>query len=240
MIGEKKGQLTIFVIVAVVLIGLIGIFFAFRENFSFANSDSSRISTFVQECIDDAGADVVYSVGYGGGYIIPPEISDEYGFPFYYYNGENHMPSKEIMETEMSNFIDDRILNCTNGFVNFNDLEVSGGTIKSTASILDSEVKFTVSYPLSIKKGESVSKIEDFRTSVPVRFGIVYGVVQEMMAEQMLHDGVCLSCANDLANENDLHIDMNDYGNESIIFSFRDENSKLNGETFEFVFINKY
>ncbi len=50
---------------------------------------------------------------------------------------------------------------------------------------------------------------------------------------------VCHSCILKLAIDNDLYIEMNDYDN-SIIFSVRDENLKINGETLRFSFANKY
>ena len=171
---------------------------------------------------------------------MPPEISSDLGFPYYYYNNQNYMPSKIRIEEEMSNFIGERILNCTSDFKGFSDLKIESANPLSKASIRDEKVVFSIDFPISIETDSGTSELKNFNSEVSVRFGIVYDSVAELMQEQMSHAGVCMNCALDIALKNDLYVDMQDYGNETILFDFRDENSKINNETFEYVFLNKY
>ena len=237
---NHRGQLTVFVIVAIAVIGISALAFFMRNNLGILNSESQNVNNFAQDCLQDASNKIVYAAAYGGGYIMPPNLSDEMGFPYYYLDGKNYMPPKENMENEMSSYFSGIASSCIRNFQDFSGMEISAGEISTTPSITDDKVTFNINYPITIKQGESQTLLRDFKTEVPVRFGIVYAAVQEFMQEQTTHEGICLNCALDIALKNDLYVDMQNDGKNGTIFSFRDENSKINNETLEFVFINKY
>ena len=95
-------------------------------------------------------------------------------------------------------------------------------------------------YPIKITKGESTSTIEDFKAEISIRFGIVYDSVEELMQEQLTSEGICLSCLLNISLENDLYVDLMDYDDETVLFIFIDENSKINNESLVWIFANKY
>ncbi|MFH0870863.1 MAG: hypothetical protein V1866_07480, partial [archaeon] len=77
--GEKKGQLTIFVIVGLVALVIIGIFFIYigKNNASDDLTPDSvpdefkPVSNYVQSCIHQLGTEAVKKMGAHGGYIDP-------------------------------------------------------------------------------------------------------------------------------------------------------------------------
>ncbi len=237
---SRRGQLTIFLIVAIVVIAVSVLAFFMRGNFGILNPEAQTVQSFAQNCFQDASDKIVYAVAYGGGYIMPPNLSDELGFPHYYYDGENHMPSKEKIESEMSRYFPQAASLCIKNFQDFKEMEITAGEISATSTIMSEKVVFDINYPITIIQGQSSSLLDDFKTETPVRLGVVYNAIQEFMQEQTTHEGICLNCALDIALKNDLYIDMQNSENNETIFSFRDENSKINNETLEFVFINKY
>lgn len=237
---EKRGQLTIFLIAAIVVIAVSVLAFFMRNSISILNPESQNVNSFVQDCLQDASDKIVYAVAYGGGYLIPPNLSDELGFPYYYYGGKNHMPSKERIENEMSDNFGKIASLCIRNFEDFKNLQITSEELSAKSRIMDDKVVFEINYPVTIRQGESSSLLGKFRTETSARLGIVYNAVQEFMLEQTTHDGICLNCALDVALKNDLYVDMQNDGKNGTIFSFRDENSKINNETLQFVFINKY
>ena len=60
------------------------------------------------------------------------------------------------------------------------------------------------------------------------------------MEHEKYKGDVCLSCINDLAFGNDLYFELNDYDDETIIFSIIDENSSVLDKNYRFNFANKY
>jgi len=240
MFQRKRGQVTIFIILAIVIVGFVLVFFAFRTGlFETAfSSQFSDVSTFVQDCIDKEAIDVVYQVGDGGGYYFSPNLSTSSGIAYYSINGKILMPSKEDVEKEISYYLNQKLFFCTKNFVDFPNYEIIQGEIDTKADIRGDKIVLNVNYPVTVSNGGNTERFEDFKTEIPVRMGTVYDSIYEFMNSSL--DSVCLSCLLEIAEENDLYVDMLDYDDETIIFIFSDENSKINDKTFAWVFAGKY
>jgi len=240
---KKKGQVTIFIIIIIIVIALIVSFFIFKDTLKrkifIPETDSVKI--FVENCIENVGGEIIYDLGRKGGYFFAPDFSTDTGIPIYYSNGKNYMPTKNQIENEISYYINERLFFCTRNFVEFPELEIIQGKIETKTRIEENEIILNVNYPLSIIKENSTTLIEDFKNiEIPIRFGIIYDSIYEIIQEQLNHTGICFDCMLDIALEKDLYVNMIDYDNETVIFIFRDENSKLNDINFEFIFANKY
>jgi len=238
----KRGQLTIYILIAILIVSTILIYFSLRGDIlqNVISSPSDEVSLFVQDCIESEGANVIYTIGKNGGYYIPTDFSIDIGIPYYSSDGENYMPSKESVENEISFYLSEVLFLCTKNFVDFSNFNISQSEIKTNVNIDDDKISLNVNYPIRIIKGEDVSLIEEFEAEIPVRLGIVYDSISEFTQEQISHDGICLSCMLEISLKNDLFVDMFDYDDSTTVFFFRDENSKINDIPFTWVFANKY
>lgn len=240
---DKKAQITIFIIIGIIIIGAAISLFAFKDNLkiSFFNPEIEKVQLFVENCILDVGSEVVYDIGLGGGYSFPPNFSISSGIPIYYSNGKSYMPSKKQIENEISEYISARLFFCTKNFVNFPEFEITQREIETKTTINNNKIILDIKYPLSITQEDSTSFIENFENiEIPIRLGIIYDSIEEIINEQLNYESICLSCILDVALENDLYVNLMDYDEETVVFIFKDENSKINNETFKFVFANKY
>ncbi len=241
---RKRGQITIFIIIAIIIVACVVGFFLFRQELKlediFTSKDNS-VYLFVENCITDTGKDAIYHVAENGGYFLSHEFSTSEGIPYYYYNGKNYMPSKTRIEKEISYYMNQILSFCTEDFIDFPNLNITEREIETETKITNDEVIFNVKYPLTIKEGEETTRIEDFKNiKIPVRLDTIYNSIEEIIEEQSNYESICLSCILDISLENDLYIDMFDYDEETVIFVIRDENLKINEEDFEFMFANKY
>src|SRR3989338_8068337 len=243
----KRGQLTIFIIVAILIVGAVVLFFVFRGGIQKEkplNPEVAPIQNFVQTCLDDSLEEVVFMVGENGGYRFPENVFEFEGKEHAYYlvNGNNYMPSKIQVEKEISDDLNAKIFICTNYFSDFSDYEITPGNAESSVKILEDKIILEMKYPLTIKKGESISILEDFKTEIPVRAGLVYDSAFEFILEQEKNkqQGFCLSCLPENLIQNNLNVEINDKINNTLIFRFKDNASKLNNKTFEWVFANQY
>ena len=161
---QKKGQLTIFIIFAVILIGIILIFFAFQKGLvqQPLSPDAERVYAFVQNCIEQEGVNVIYQVSKNGGYYFPPNLSTGSGIPIYYEKRINYMPSKEQVESEISFFMNQKLFFCTRNFVDFADLNISQQDIRTQTTIENEKIILNINYLISINKGKSTSLIKNF------------------------------------------------------------------------------
>jgi len=247
---KKKGQVTIFIIIAIILIASVALYFVFRDK---ADTDepiyieSAQVYNFVQECLETTSKQSLYFIGLHGGYFIPPEKSTVYGVPYYIYLEDSLFPSINEIEDEISVFVESSLILCTEDFEDFGSFEIDQGKIRATTSIKDEFVFIKVNYPITIQKGESVSRIEDFEVEIPVRLSVLYNASEFILDSYFENSGeLCLSCLLEFQKENSLQINMQS-NEETIVYEMVDTLSNLEiikeefePENYKFRFAIKY
>src|SRR3989344_6647049 len=159
--GDVRGQLTIFIIVAVVLIASIGLFFFIRQDFQQSQIPTSLepIYTTFLSCLEEGtliGIDILESQA---GYIEIPAFepgsdfmpfSSQLGFlgnpiPYWYYVSGNNIhreqiPMKNEMGGQLANFVEQKIKNCALDSYRKNGFEIFLDSGEATVAILDDRV----------------------------------------------------------------------------------------------------
>lgn len=250
----RKAQLTAFFIIGMVILAIFVILVVYKEKvfevyskISILKSASlppqaQEINSFVEGCIKNVGYEALYNIGMQGGYSTPPNLSTELGIPYYFVYDKSYVPQKQAIETEIASYIDSRLFFCTENFASFKGFDVGQGRIVTRAEIKDDEVVLNVNYPLTITKDGTTFKLKTFKDiKIPIRLGFIYKAVNTIIKFQLEDKtGVCISCLANMPLEDDMHIDMIDYSQDTIIFTIRDENTKEYKKPYRFVFANKY
>ena len=243
---NKRAQLTIFIIIAILIVAVVALFFSLRGNLKLpgkpASPETAEIQNFVQECLDDSLEEVVFKVGENGGYYFPPKVSTPVlEVPYYIKNNKNLMPSKEDIEREISRGIERELFFCIEDFTFFeNEYEITKRKITPPEVVIEPErVLIEMNYPLTIQKGDSKSKIEDFNSEVPVRLGIVYDAVARFVEEEIKTPEMCVNCLLEVLGEG-LYINNFKENDNTEIFVLTDYNSIINKKKFIYNFANEY
>ncbi len=241
----RKSQVSVFIIIAIVLVAIIGIYFAFRTNvLNIGNNIAPEVApvySYVDNCVKQTGQDAIYYIGQTGGYFLVPNESSENHIAYYLYNNKNLIPDKERIEKELADYMNEMLFFCTDNFIGFSDFQIKQGDIKTTAKIDNGNVVFDVDYPLSISKSNTNYNINKFETKISARLDVVYGTAFKIMDEQMKNkQDICLNCIQELADNNNLYVDMYDYKENVVVFVITDPQSKINEKDFEFQFANFY
>ena len=191
----KRGQLTVFVIVAIVLIAAVALFFAIRGNIFVSQIPSSLepvYTTFVS-CLEEDTLTGIDTLESQGGYIELPDFSPGSDFmpfssqldflgnpiPYWYYVSGNNIPreqvpSKNEMEEQIADFVEQRIRNCVfdsyydEGFEIFID---AGG---ARARILNNRVDVSLNADLTIRKGDESVVVGNHDVSVNSELNSLY------------------------------------------------------------------
>src|SRR3989344_2188516 len=243
----KRGQVTIFVVIAVVTVALVGVSYLVVNNKNKGNevpktSEIAEFKIFVDGCLRETGENGLVSLGEKGGYFIITDDtkSIEGNIPYYVYDNKKLTPSEEKISQQLSAFITEELGFCILNFKDFKpDFEITYELKSVNTNISSDKVEITLDYPLSIRKGDNTYFLDEFKIKIPVRLGIIYQVSEEVVNEQLEHpESICLSCLYDLGRKNKVHIDMLDYGN-STIFKVIDDNSRLNNESYGWSFAVK-
>ena len=252
----KRGQVTIFIILGILILIIVGSFFLIRsyseekrveteaEKVQQAIQMSASVKHYIESCLDSTGKKALIFVGKHGGYYELPSQSDTFFLmPYYFYDDNSHLISKEELENQISNFINNELFFCVKNFVVFEKqgYEIEQEEVNTSTTIARYKVILNVNFPVTLAKGESVRTIVEFTTSINSRLDTIYNVVKELLEEQENDPAsICVTCGVILGIENDLRVEMSFIEGGEIMFTIIDEEIPINQEPFEYNFINKY
>lgn len=174
---HKRGQVTTFVIIGVIIIVLVALalFFRFSPRLAPGTESSSNVQEFTESCIDTVGRDALKHIGFQGGYNTVPadaqpipqnsDVNGEYNIAHWMYGSEDHIPSYDRMRDELTSYFNEHFSECTNDYESFtsNGWIVSADQPMALNITFDSgQTTFVATYPLSARKGEERVDIETF------------------------------------------------------------------------------
>ncbi|MFH1637166.1 MAG: hypothetical protein ABIB71_01950 [Candidatus Woesearchaeota archaeon] len=159
--------------------------------------DAKEVNDYVASCLEEVASDGVEILGMQGGYINIP--ADNYGgrspvnqfsntleildggmeTAYWFYETPNGIqatavPTKEIMQKQLGDYVAENIKLCTNNFTLFEVYNVTPGKISVDAEILDSRILFTVKYPLYISTADLDYLLSRFYVSIDSGLGKLY------------------------------------------------------------------
>jgi hypothetical protein len=230
----KKGQVTIFIIIAILVIAGVILFFMFKDKIktNAIPSDFEGVHQKVEECLEFTSQEAILHIGQHGGYYEPDDsIAVNYfgeNIPYYYLDNEKHIPEKEIIEEELNNYIEDKIGNCLD-FENFisQGLDINSGGLEVETMVEEDYVELNMKYDLTVSKGEETHLFEEFEQD------IYFNVIELLDSSKEIIDNyseepgiVCVSCLNEIAIERELKMNSNFFNNNTIltIFFEKEEN----------------
>jgi hypothetical protein len=192
---KNKGQVTIFIILAILIVGLIVLFFVFKDKIvkNPMNSEVEPVYNTLISCLQEdlnLGINVLESQG---GYIYLPEyeagseympFSSQLDFlgnpiPYWYYVSGNNIqreqvPSKEDMQKELEMFMETHSRNCyfTNYYAQGYEIRMDNPDAKVT--IEDNKVNLDLKMDFAVSKGEESFTAKEHKIVVDSQLGALY------------------------------------------------------------------
>ena len=166
---KNKGQVTIFIIIAIVIVAVVALFFIFRTTVIGAviPKEFEPVYSYYQSCIKEKISEGASLLGQQGGYIENPEFfsGSEFmpfssqlnflgvGIPYWYYVSGNNIvkeqkPSLDKMESQLNDFIKQTISECDFGSFNLQGFEVNLGDAEVESSIENNLIYALVVLPV--------------------------------------------------------------------------------------------
>ncbi len=248
----SKAQVSVFVIIAIVLVVGIGAgYLAFRntssdnEFFQGAEIKPSidSLKSSIMQCMETSARDSLNLIGVQGGYFDKPEkridLSTRF-VPFYYYEGILVYPTKEKIESELSKSVNNKFSLCIEK-IKVNDFVISHGKARTTTSINQDNVEFSVDMPISIRKEENTMTLQ-MRDSPISLNSALYNIIEvaDYISESHKTDArmMCVSCIGKMAIERKLYVDFLDISTSSTLVIISE--NYTSSEPYSFEFLNKY
>lgn len=230
---SSKGQVALFVIIGIILVVTIGLIFYFYSS-SLDKSTEKQVTketdlddanrnvrAVVETCLNNVGKEGIILMSNSGLYIKPKEYVSyfDYQVAYLYDRGSNRVPTIEVMEKQLDDYVNENIENC---IVTNYEIEFLSEPVTKT-EILDDKVLFALELPIKMKYKNSFSDINGYTTEVPLRIGKLRNEVINEVVNQMVKDKVrlCLSCLIDISMKNNVYMEVGEI-NDELIFIVHD------------------
>ena len=172
---DKRGQVSLFVIIAVVVIAIIGVVIYFNSSGKYLNEGSFNdhpVYNFVQSCVDETLEKGIEVVGLQGGYYNDPVLSKfylNYNVPYYWSENVSSVPSVGVIEEELSKYMEDNLRFCLNEFEIYGDseYEIKSQVVKVKSLKVGEElIEVELDFPVSVGKGDDTSNFRKFSSEM--------------------------------------------------------------------------
>ena len=201
----KRGQLTIFVIIAIIIVAGIIVYFLFGGKLRAGEipSELEPVFNFYNGCIEQEARTAIELAGSQGGYIKVPDYlpGSEYapfssqlnflGFPvpyWYYVSGngliKEQVPSKRDIEESIAEYVRKRVNECNFDSFYLQGFSIELGEADAKVSIEDEKVDVDVISDLVVSKGGTGARSKEHNIRVNSKLGKFYNLAREIFKKQ--------------------------------------------------------
>jgi|TARA_Y100000310_G_scaffold319668_1_gene375220 hypothetical protein len=248
---KKKGQITIFIILGVVIIGVVSLVLVLNkpklEGKITIDQNMVPIKSFVESCVDQIGQNAVYFTALQGGYYKTQSPKEDYSYieiPVYWEINKASVPSIETIEIEILNYVKNNLPDCLNNFSVFKEqgFDISKGKINGNVIITQRDITFNIEYPITVTKADSVTEINKFLVRTDLNYNEKYQYAIQIMEEQTkIPDSIPLGFITNLAYDNNFIFETITLDENTVLFTLIfDQDTNNKGQPFIYSFINKY
>jgi len=236
----KKAQITLFVIIAILIVaGVLAALYAPRllQNLNAPSNDQAKSAeSAIDSCVETSSENALKVISNQGGYIMPSTYLEDgvYEMGYWYENSSDVSPELKTIELELSDAVCIILKNCIqldNYTINY-----TKGDCNAVSQIRADYILIDINYPITIF-ADKTYLFSKFSTKLDARLGKGFIIAKKLIAEQASHpDLVCLTCAADVAAENNMLINIGSRG-ESLLVNIIDNQSKVyTNQSYEFHF----
>ena len=240
----RRGQVTLFVIIAIIIvvaIALIAFLPSLGEKPATSPETMTSINSYVQECVESTAGDGIYLLGMQGGYTILPEkyFKTNFSIAYGYYEGSEWFPTLSKMTDQLDIYIELMLPKCPD-WGKWPDWTISPADVKATSAAGAESVQVKVSWPITLKKGATTLKLEEFSAEIPVRLRMIHNISEGIISHEISSpDTIDLSYLIDSGTKYNLKINPVFY-NSTIVYSITDPASTIDNQPYVFMFANKF
>jgi hypothetical protein len=201
----KRGQVTMFIILAILIVSIVALVFIFKDNLFGKRipSEISPIYNTLSLCLEKDLATGVSVLESQGGYIYIPEyeaaseympFSSQLDFlgnpiPYWYYVSGNNIereqvPSKEEMQKELEEFMETRIRSCSFDVYYLEGYNILMDKPEASVVIKDKQVSLTLNMDFSVSREEDSHVIKEHKIVLDSELGSLYNSALSVYEEE--------------------------------------------------------
>jgi len=199
---NKKGAVTVYIIIGIIIVIAASLLFVYRGALSqriteSMNPEVKPLRLYIEDCAEQSVQKAIELAALQGGYIELPEQL-EYAplsrpgylppppagikIPMWWYDGKSFVPTNAQMKEQFDTFVQEEMEQCISDFNAFPQLRIEEkGPMEVTVNIWKRSIVATINYPLIIKIGEKDVELDKFTKAVPSSFSKLYEFANDIM-----------------------------------------------------------
>lgn len=203
---RKKGQVTIFIILGIILLIVIALLILFRKEIvtfkpeEIAPTEKGKIENFVRSCIAQLGEEALTKLGLQAGYVnVPEEIAADGSrhlrtspftvIPYWAYGEIKNVPSLSYMEEEVDRYLEENLQNCLFALNPFQEAYtlVEKSPITAETDAAKNRILFNVHWDIEIrdKAGEVITEIIDHTAESSVKLRKIHALAERVVDTEL-------------------------------------------------------
>ena len=198
----KRGQVTIFIILGIVILSAVILFIFVKSNVYFGPATQGRlqqefpsIRVHIENCLRDFSEPYIRKIGKQGGILNPAENTYDYYFgdkiSYLCYNipddrrCSNRMLLKSEIERDLIYAIKPRLLDCIDvDSFKKSGYEIEQGAMNFDIAIGQDSVLALLNFPITIKKDQAQAKEDRFKAEIRYPLGRLIDSAQDIIAAE--------------------------------------------------------
>ena len=243
---NKKGQVTVFLIVGIVLIAIAGMILFINKMGTVESLSTGEVTqrdpvqSYIEDCLEEKLEEAIVLVALQGGSYGIPENSVELTLqgsapsiyvPYYYTNEEIRIPNKDNLKEVIRTALEDNADECLD-LEPFEEYDVKVNEEKNEFEVMLSEKRVNViaKLPIDLIIGDSeeivsldliTTSLDKFQVSVDSDILSLSNIASDLTKEQQKNeDLVCISCLDEIGRNNNLEIETYEVEKEEDVVMF--------------------
>jgi hypothetical protein len=222
---SKKGQVTVFIIIGMLLLLSVAIIFLFQkeiltfEKRELVPVERGPIESFVTNCLDIVTTEALYLMGQQGGFIqLPESVANDANLhlktspftvvPHWAYGEIQDTPTLKNLKERIDRHIEQNLAICVLGTQAFEDTYdlIERSPVSADTKIVSKKILFNVDWDVQVrdKRGEVVTELKKFITESPIKLQAIHELavkiiereLREMKLEDITQDLLALEAPN--------------------------------------------
>lgn len=250
----KKGQVTLFVILGIVVLAVIGLGIYFKGSLTqqaaqaqlaekaVVQPEVQEIYDRIFDCADKMSKESLTLIGLQGGYYQAPTDSipvegEGISIAIGYDKGNNKLPSLEQIRAQLETYVSTMMPLCID-LSTYNDFTFTQSVPVTRVDIMDNAVKFDVAYPIIAKKGGSVYDLgKSSKLSYMVRLKRIHDISQKIISREVNEpSSIDVNYMLDLG----VDVDILPVEEGQVVYLLTDDESRLDNMPYVFMFGNRF
>ena len=252
----KKGQVTIFMVLAIFILAASSLFFYFKSDAQKqelekevmkaieVHRDLIPVKEYYENCVNGLTQEAILLAGYQGGFVELisgfPSMKTSFSDVHFWKFEESRLvwsDFNDFVASQINKYLKENMHSCIEETKEkFPGVSYSDNAAPTTAIAQDS-VAVSIDYPISISLGGRTSYHDKFSTKVPVRLGLILDSARKI-ADKQIDDVDKIDL--DFLSKFDFSVSAIVIGDGQILYKIVDKKSMINSQPYIFLFAEKY